>query len=104
MARMRAVIVFIGRSSRRVAVSLIGAALLVGGAVMLVAPGPGLLVVVAGLAVLATEYVWAQRALDSARRRATRTADKLRRRGELRRAEGPARPTSDEIAAGDDSP
>lgn len=31
---------------------------------MLALPGPGLLVIIVGLAVLATEFVWAERALD----------------------------------------
>src|SRR5690606_32504186 len=51
------VIRFIGRSAKRVAVSVVGGALVVGGLVMLVLPGPGMLVVVLGFAVLATEYV-----------------------------------------------
>lgn len=100
MARVRAVVVFIGRSSRRVAVTLVGAALLLAGAVMLVTPGPGLLVVIAGLAVLASEYVWAQRALEAAHRRAVRSRDKLRQRRDLGRAQGPAR----RDATGEDGP
>jgi hypothetical protein len=31
---------------------------------MLITPGPGLLVIVAGLSVLAAEFVWARRLLD----------------------------------------
>lgn len=93
---VRAVLVFIGRSGKRVAVTLIGAALLVAGLVMMVAPGPGLLVVLAGFAVLATEYVWAQRALDVARRKASRTRDKFRHRGDLRRALRRGRPGAGE--------
>ena len=48
---------------KRFAATLVGSALLVLGAAMMVLPGPGILVIVAGLAVLATEYVWAQRAV-----------------------------------------
>jgi tellurite resistance protein TerC len=54
---------------RRVLVSLGGGLLLVAGAAMFVLPGPGLLVVAAGLALLATEFVWAKRLLDSVRSR-----------------------------------
>jgi hypothetical protein len=36
---------------------------------MLVLPGPGLLVIVAGLTLLAVDYVWARRLLLTARRR-----------------------------------
>jgi hypothetical protein len=43
------------------------------GIVMLLTPGPGLLTIVAGLAVLSTEYAWARRALLRARERSVRT-------------------------------
>ncbi|MGH9274830.1 MAG: PGPGW domain-containing protein, partial [Acidimicrobiales bacterium] len=39
------VVHFIARSSKRVAVSVVGAALVLGGLAMLVLPGPGILVV-----------------------------------------------------------
>jgi len=60
------------RTLRVAVVGIVGAALLVAGAVMLVLPGPGLLVIVAGLAVLATEFAWAERWLRRARERASR--------------------------------
>lgn len=44
-----------------------GAALILAGVALLVLPGPGLLVIVAGLALLATEYAWARRRLDHVR-------------------------------------
>jgi len=47
---------------------------------MLVLPGPGILVIIVGLAILATEFVWAERLLIHARERAARVARKLRRR------------------------
>ena len=46
---------------------------------LLVLPGPGLLVIIAGLAVLAREFVWAERALDKAKSRARASTDALRR-------------------------
>ena len=58
---------FIGRSSKRIAVLVVGMALVVGGLAMLVLPGPGILVVIAGLAVLATEFAWAEHLLDKAK-------------------------------------
>jgi tellurite resistance protein TerC len=54
---------------RRLGVSIGGALLLAAGAAMLVLPGPGLLVIAAGLALLATEFVWARRLLDRVRAR-----------------------------------
>jgi uncharacterized protein (TIGR02611 family) len=39
------------------------------GVVLIPYPGPGWLIVFGGLAILATEFVWAQRVLDLGRRR-----------------------------------
>ena len=80
MAQLRAIVLWIGRSSKRIAVTIVGFTLVVAGLAMLVLPGPGLLVIIAGLAVLATEYAWARRALDETKRRAQRAAKKVRRR------------------------
>lgn len=59
---------FIGRSAKRIAVSVVGGALVLAGLAMLVLPGPGFLVVVLGFAVLGTEYVWAALALEHTKR------------------------------------
>ena len=58
---------FIGRNARRTAVAVVGIAVMAAGAAMLVLPGPGVVVVIVGLAILATEFVWAERALDRAK-------------------------------------
>ncbi|GAB2686847.1 PGPGW domain-containing protein [Thalassiella azotivora] len=58
------------RAIRRVAVTVVGSVVLVAGALMLVLPGPGLLGVAAGLAILATEYHWARRYVHRVRERA----------------------------------
>lgn len=75
-----AIVRFIMRNGRRIAVTVIGFGLVLAGAVLLVIPGPGLLVILAGLALLATEYVWAQRTLNYARRKAGQAKDKVLRR------------------------
>jgi uncharacterized protein (TIGR02611 family) len=80
VATFSAVLRFIGRSGKRIGVTLAGLLLLLAGAVMLVTPGPGLLAIIAGLAVLGTEYAWAKRALEQARERARQAARKVRRR------------------------
>jgi uncharacterized protein (TIGR02611 family) len=80
MQQALSVLRWIGRGARRIAVTVVGGALLAAGAVMVVTPGPGLAAIVLGLVVLATEYVWARRALERARDRARRTADRIRRR------------------------
>ena len=43
--------------------ALIGGTVLLIGLALLVLPGPGLLVIAGGLAILATEFIWARRAL-----------------------------------------
>ena len=68
---------FIARNGKRIAVSVIGAVLLLAGLIMMVLPGPGILVIIAGLAVLATEYVWAQRALNFAKEKAEQAKNKV---------------------------
>ena len=60
---------------KRFAVTIAGTALLVVGAAMMVLPGPGILVIVAGLAVLATEYVWARRLLARAKTQAEKVQE-----------------------------
>ena len=57
-------VTFIGRSAKRIAVAVIGGVLVVAGLAMMVLPGPGLLVIALGFAVLATEFAWAHRALE----------------------------------------
>ena len=52
--------------AKRVILIVVGFTLLVGGLVMSVplVPGPGLLLVVGALVILATEFVWARRLLE----------------------------------------
>ena len=66
---------FIRRSGKRIAVTIAGFAVLLVGVAMLVLPGPGVVVIIAGLAILATEYVWAQRLLAAAKAKATQAKD-----------------------------
>ena len=72
------------RNGKRIAVFVVGVVLVVGGLAMLVLPGPGILIVIAGLAVLATEFMWAERLLDQAKQQAGKAKEKagglLRRR------------------------
>lgn len=75
-----AVVRFLGRNGKRIAITVAGFALVAVGVILLVIPGPGLLLIIAGLAVLATEYVWAQRALNYAKRRASDAKDRVLRR------------------------
>lgn len=65
------------RQARRAVIFVIGASVVLLGAVMLVTPGPAILVIPAGLAILATEFLWARRLLQ-------RLKDKLPRRAPAR--------------------
>jgi uncharacterized protein (TIGR02611 family) len=51
----------------RIAVGVLGTAVVVIGFILIPLPGPGWLIVFAGLAILATEFVWAERLLNFAR-------------------------------------
>jgi uncharacterized protein (TIGR02611 family) len=48
-------------------IGLIGGTVVLIGVAMLVLPGPGALVIAGGLAILATEFIWARRALRNAK-------------------------------------
>ncbi|MGI5163189.1 PGPGW domain-containing protein [Spirillospora sp. CA-253888] len=60
----------------RLGVFTVGVTVLAGGLVMMVAPGPGILGIIVGLAILATEFAWAQRALHHAKQAAERAKEK----------------------------
>ena len=48
------------KTARKSAVLVIGGSALVLGVIMLIASGPGIIGIMAGLAILATEFVWAK--------------------------------------------
>lgn len=58
-----------GRITLKVVVAILGVATILLGLVMIPLPGPGWLVVFAGLAILSIEYVWAKHLLHYARER-----------------------------------
>ncbi len=76
----RAVLAWVGRSAKRIAVAVVGVVLVLAGLAMLVLPGPGFIVALAGLAVLATEFAWARSALDTTKRRGADVGRALRSR------------------------
>ncbi len=55
---------------RKIIVSVVGGLLVVIGLIMMPLPGPGIVVVVAGIGVLAAEYTWARRALEKTKDKA----------------------------------
>ena len=62
---------------RRVFRIVAGFTLLAAGAVMLVTPGPGWLVIFLGLGLLAAEFVWAKRLMDRMKREGGRIKDSV---------------------------
>jgi Putative transmembrane protein (PGPGW) len=60
---------------KKLAITVGGWVLVVAGIVLIAIPGPGLLLVLAGLVVLANEYTWVQRFVEPVRRRAHRAAE-----------------------------
>jgi uncharacterized protein involved in cysteine biosynthesis len=71
---------FIQRSGKRIAVTIAGAVVILVGVAMLVLPGPGWVVIFAGLAILSTEYVWARRLLEKAKEKAGQAKDAVFRK------------------------
>jgi len=52
------------KQAKRLIIAVIGFTVLLTGLAMIVLPGPAIVVIPIGLAILATEYVWARRLLD----------------------------------------
>lgn len=84
VARVAAVLRFIAHQWVRLSVAALGFTVLAVGLVLLVTPGPGLLVIIAGLAILAHEFAWAAVALEKARQRAAQVRDAATRRSPRR--------------------
>lgn len=65
----------IGKQAKRVMITVAGGILLVVGVLLLVLPGPGLLLVLAGLLLLASEFPKLERYVDPVRDRAMKAAE-----------------------------
>ena len=61
---------------RRITITLVGIITLAIGAVLLVLPGPGIIVISVGVAILSVEYPWARRVVVWLRRKLRRDAVK----------------------------
>ena len=61
-------LVWLYRQARRVVIFVIGSTVLLIGIVMIVGPGPAFVVIPLGLAILATEFVWARKWLEYAQK------------------------------------
>ncbi len=66
------------RQARRIVIALFGATILVIGIAMIVLPGPAIVLIPAGLAILGTEFLWARQLLGKMARKGTTLTQKLR--------------------------
>lgn len=71
------------RLVRRIVVLVVGIPVTIVGLVLLVAPGPGIPLVIAGLAILAIEFEWAQAHMDRVKQTARRVVARAEGRREL---------------------
>ena len=91
---------FIFRSTKRIVIFVVGVALVLLGVVLIPLPGPfSIPLMIAGLAVLATEYVWAEKVLDTVKDKAKQASEAakrsiLRRKPKPEPAGEPAEPSA----------
>jgi uncharacterized protein (TIGR02611 family) len=83
---------FIGRNGKRIAVTVVGFVVILAGIVLLVLPGPGWALIFLGLAILATEYVWARRMLDQAKEKFGQAKDAVLRKNRKDPGDPPSPP------------
>ena len=85
---------------RRIFRIVAGFTLLGAGVVMLITPGPGWLVILLGLGLLAAEFVWARQLMDRIKREGNRIKDTVLGRPE----EPPPQPPAEGPAPGEQMP
>ena len=84
-------IVWLWKQARRVVVFVIGSTVLLIGIAMVVLPGPAVIVIPLGLAILATEFVWAKDWLRYAKRHLDNLTERAKKARQ--RTKGPRRET-----------
>ena len=65
------------RHTKRVIVTVVGFTVLFLGIAMIVLPGPAIVVIPVGLAILAGEFVWARKLLDKVKSKVKSTKDSI---------------------------
>lgn len=66
------------KQAKQVVIFVVGATVVLLGVIMLVTPGQGVLTILAGLAILATEFVWARHLLKRVREQAGEAVRRIR--------------------------
>ena len=69
---MRHIILKTVAQAKRLIVIVVGFTVLVAGIAMILLPGPAVVVIPIGLAILATEFIWARKLLDTVKERIER--------------------------------
>jgi uncharacterized protein (TIGR02611 family) len=64
---------------KRIIVTVVGGTVLIFGLILIVTPGPAVLVIPVGLAILGTEYAWARRWLRKARKMASKALSRTQK-------------------------
>lgn len=68
--------------SKRILILLVGVPVVAVGIALIPLPGPGLLVIAAGLAILSLEFEWARRWLEHTRNQIEKMVEKARQAGQ----------------------
>jgi uncharacterized protein (TIGR02611 family) len=92
------------RHGKRFAVTIVGVVVVIVGIILCPLPGPGIAIIIGGLAILATEYVWAKRLLHWVRDKSRQTYDKVRHRDHRDHRDGDTRPPDDDRRRGRERP
>lgn len=66
------------KTGRRVVIAIVGVSVLLLGVIMIVTPGPAVIIIPAGLAILAVEFAWARHWLRKLRELISRRSAKER--------------------------
>lgn len=98
-SKWRESVPWVWRHARKVVIGVIGGTVVLIGLALLLLPGPGSLVIILGLAILATEFAFAARWLRYAKERARAMAQyaHLRRHADAKRKE-PDEPSPPEVS------
>ena len=81
------------RVARRIVIAVVGGTLVLLGALMIVLPGPAMVVIPLGLAILSLEFAWARRWLKLVKKRAVYYSNQWQNK---RNADPPGKGTSEE--------
>ncbi len=72
---MRGFVITTLKQAKRLIVAVVGFTVLLAGIAMLVLPGPAFIVIPFGLAILATEFVWARNLLNKVKEKLRKAKD-----------------------------